>query len=742
MHFAFPLPWWLAVFVAVAIVVGAYLSYRRPPVPLTRARRILLMGLRALALAAIVFFLCRPIVLLPPPVSSDVVVPILVDTSRSMRIPDADGRTRIARAVDALRDDVLPALAAAGVRAELHEFGEALAPVSMESLRADAARTDLGGALAAVREKYRSRRSSGIIVLSDGADTGPRHAPEEEAPGPPVFTVGVGSVQGPTDRELLGIAAGDARLDQTSIDLRVTAVSHGLARDPFQLRLLANGTPLESRTVTPEAPGSPIDVRFTVSPDPITATVYTAEIVPSEGDSVVENNARAVLVNPAGRKRRVLVLQGAPGYEHSFLVRALVRDPGLAVDSVVRKGKNETGEETFYVQAAQGAAENLTAGFPATREALYAYDALVIANLEGDFFTGEQLSQASDFVGERGGGLLVLGARSFEQRGLIGTPLEEVLPVELNDRRGGPVRASSSADVISAHHTVRLMAEGEDHAVMRIAATPDEIGKRWSALPALAAIVPLGGARPGATVLATTASSSGATYPLVAVQRYGGGRSMVFAGEGSWRWRMLMPSDDRSHEYFWRQAVRWLASPAPDPVSIAVPDALSPGEAIEVAVDARDGAFAPADDAVVEATLSEPGSAPRALSFRKSGGGGGRFIAALRPAQPGLYRVLAEARRGAQSLGTADRWFHVGGADREFFEPRLNEGVLERVARASGGQYVPADRASEIVPLLRAAVPEVGEPEQRDLWHHPWSFALLIVTLAAEWVLRRRWGLA
>ena len=44
---------------------------------------------------------------------------------------------------------------------------------------------------------------------------------------------------------------------------------------------------------------------------------------------------------------------------------------------------------------------------------------------------------AADFVAERGGGLLVLGGRSFAQRGLSGTPLEEVLPVELNDRRGG-----------------------------------------------------------------------------------------------------------------------------------------------------------------------------------------------------------------------------------------------------------------------------------------------------------------
>jgi RNA polymerase sigma factor (sigma-70 family) len=43
----------------------------------------------------------------------------------------------------------------------------------------------------------------------------------------------------------------------------------------------------------------------------------------------------------------------------------------------------------------------------------------------------------------------------------------------------------------------------------------------------------------------------------VLLQRFGRGRSMVFAGEASWRWRMLQSSTDRSYEFFWRQAARF-----------------------------------------------------------------------------------------------------------------------------------------------------------------------------------------
>jgi hypothetical protein len=103
--------------------------------------------------------------------------------------------------------------------------------------------------------------------------------------------------------------------------------------------------------------------------------------------------------------------------------------------------------------------------------------------------------------------------------------------------------------------------------------------------------------------------------------------------------------------------------------------------------------------------------------------------------------VHADARRGTTPLGTADRWMYVGGGDREFADPRLNEGFLRRVARDSGGRYVRAADASQVPAWLQAIVPQNAQPERRDLWHEPWAFALIVALLSAEWILRRAWGL-
>src|SRR5207249_8151474 len=180
-----------------------------------------------------------------------------------------------------------------------------------------------------------------------------------------------------------------------------------------------------------------------------------------------------------------LIVEGAPGFEHSFLRRALTADPGLEVDSVTRKGRNADNKDTFFVQASAGRSAALTAGFPAARQDLFAYDALVIANVEGDYFTSPQLALAADFVSERGGGLLVMGGRSFAKRGLSGTALEEALPVELNDRRGGVLRSAiGSGGDLQPHNKVTLTTEGERHPVMRIGATPEETKRLWTAMPA------------------------------------------------------------------------------------------------------------------------------------------------------------------------------------------------------------------------------------------------------------------
>jgi hypothetical protein len=151
---------------------------------------------------------------------------------------------------------------------------------------------------------------------------------------------------------------------------------------------------------------------------------------------------------------------------------------------------------------------------------------------------------------------------------------------------------------------VSLTPAGEAHPIMQLAARADDTRKRWDAVPALAAITPLGGPRPGASVLAVTSGPGGTPRALVAVQRFGEGRSMIFAGEASWRWRMLLPAADRSFDTFWKQSLRWLALPAGDPIQLTVAPGAAPGDTLPLSVVARNAAFEPLQNAIVDVRVT------------------------------------------------------------------------------------------------------------------------------------------
>jgi uncharacterized membrane protein len=737
MTFGNPLPWWALLSCTALAVLVAVRAYAGRHVPLTAPQRRGLVALRLGTLLLLLAFLMRPMVVGGPGRRSDAVVPVLVDVSRSMALAGEDGQSRLARAQAIVAK--LEARLSARFQVDRLSFGEELAEVPAGDLEPVARLSDLSGALDAVRERYPGRTIAGVVVVSDGGDTAREEASGRRALEAPVYAVGVGSRRILRDREVASLSAGDAPLADSVVDLTARIVVHGSGGAPADVTVRENGRLIQVRSIVAREDGSPVTVVFPVSPGRDTATLYTVEVAETDGEITFDNNRRSVLVQPPGRRRRILLVEGQPGFEHSFLKRALAGDPGLDVDAVVRKGRTERGEATFYVQAAATRSAALVKGYPAARAALFGYDAIVLANVAADALTRDQQTLTTAFVSERGGGLLVMGGRSFDHQALLRTPLEDLVPVELTDRVGlaVPVARWSEAD----DDRLVLTPDGERHPVMQLGPTTEETRRRWREAPALAAAAPIGGPRPGATVLAESVGAGGVARPIVAVEPFGEGRTMAFAGEASWRWRMLLPGSNHLYETFWRQAVRWLAGSSPDPLTMTLPHDAIPGEEVSVGVRARDAEFMPVPGASILMTVAPPGEPARRVYVSPVDAASGQYAGRFRAETSGVYTVHLEARRGDVSLGETNGYVLVGGADAEMSDPRLNDGVLRRIATASGGALLEEGDLDRLADRLAARSPGWLPPAPRDLWHHAWSFLLIVGLLTAEWTLRRRWGL-
>ena len=579
MTLAFAPPWWVVSGLCLAAVLLAVAAYAKPVVSLSWRQRVTLGGLRLSALLLLLLFLLRPVSTEPSPLP-DSVVPVVIDNSRSMRLADVSGERRIDRARTVVRDDILPSVGAS-FEVDVFSLGDPAQPTDVSSIEPEAAHSDLSSAIVAVRERYATRTVAGIVLLSDGGDTSGRDVWSAVSDlGVPVYTIGVGAPDLEVDLEVASMTAGTPGVEESVVDIEISLVAHGRGGQPVELRLEADGQLVDVRRVTPSADGAPVRMVFQVAPKNDVPTLYTVEAAAAPGEAVVENNRRSVLVQPPGRARRLLMIEGAPGYDHSFLKRAWLADPGIEVDAIVRKGQNERGEPTFYIQGDGERISALETGFPPDTETLFQYDAVVIANVEERFFLRKQHAMIREFVEQRGGGVLLFGSLTLTGRGFEGSPLDAVVPLEPSDRGA----SADYGDEELQTDRARLTPDGESHPIMQLGATVDETREKWAALPRLGGSIALGPAKPGASVLAVVSAPGDDVRPLVAIQRFGRGRSMVFTGEAFWRWRMMLPASDRAYERFWGQAARWLTAGAVEPITVTASRGRSPGDSVEVEV--------------------------------------------------------------------------------------------------------------------------------------------------------------
>src|SRR5262249_2066818 len=135
-------------------------------------------------------------------------------------------------------------------------------------------------------------------------------------------------------------------------------------------------------------------------------------------------------------------------------------------------------------------------GFPKTREELFVYRGLILDGVEANAFSAEQMRMLADFVGKRGGGLMMVGGRhSFAEGGWTGTPLAEVLTVVLEPGSRNP------PSELFSELAVGPTREGAASPVTQLADDEDASRKRWNGLPPLTTMNSIHAVKPGATVL-------------------------------------------------------------------------------------------------------------------------------------------------------------------------------------------------------------------------------------------------
>ncbi|MFN2564040.1 MAG: glutamine amidotransferase [Gemmatimonadaceae bacterium] len=741
---------WLIVAVALLIGVPAVLTYARAQGKDGRRDRIVLAALRGAALALLLICLLRPRLLVSAAVPQRNYVGILIDDSRSMRVADG-GSVERGEMVRRLFAADAPLVRELAERFQLRFFRFSNATQRIErvaDLSFTGSETRIAAALEDARQDLSSVPLSGLVLVTDGADNARTPIADELATlrsrAVPVFTVGVGSERFTRDVEVRRVEASRSVLRGTALVLDVLVAQRGFGGERVPLVVEDAGRIVSSQEVTLPEDGEAASVRVHVTAAESGPRTYTVRVPPRSGEMVAQNNAQQALVQVRDRTEKILYVEGDLRPEMKFLRQAVAADSNLQVVTLQRTAANK-----FY-RVAVDSAEELAGGFPKTREELFRYKGVIIGSVEASFFTRDQLRMLADFVGERGGGLIMLGGRqSFAEGGYAGTPLAEVLPVTLETVE------EETSDFI-ADLKVRLTPAGRAHAATQVAATDTANVARWRTLPEVTSVNQLGRLKPGAVALLTGGVADGGrggvgyAQPVLAYQQYGRGRAIALAIQDSWMWQMHadIPYEDQTHETFWRQLLRWLVTDTPGRVAVSLSsDRVSPREPVTVRAEVGDEQFVRVNDAAVTARVRSPSGDEREIPMEWTVDRDGEYRATFTPEEPGLYavHVAGGGRRaggGAVAVDSATTYVRVAPSEAEYFGAEMRAPLLRRIASETEGRFYTPDNVDALPEDLTLSRRGVTVVREMDLWDMPVIFVMIVLLMSAEWGYRKARGLA
>jgi uncharacterized membrane protein len=549
--------------------------------------------------------------------------------------------------------------------------------------------------------------------------------------------------------------------------------------------------------------GQPISFRFQVRPEEPGLTFYRLRVsAKTEAEQFTDpklmkeatlaNNTRILAVDRGRGPYRILYVSGRPNWEYKFLRRALEADDQVELVGLIRVARREA---KFEFRGRAGESSNplfrgfgnqskeeterydqpvlvrqypndvtrdqedpkLRGGFPKIAEDLYGYHAIILDDLESEFFTPDQMTLLQKFVSERGGGLLMLGgAESFHQGKYNRTPIGDMLPVYLDQAGDGKPPGDLK---------LSLTREGWLQPWARLRNNESDERERLQKVPRFEVLNKVRAVKPGASVIATVSDGRKGDQPALVVQRFGNGRVGALLIGDLWKWGLKNEENHRDMDKAWRQLIRWAVADVPNRIDLQVEEKRGdPNQAVELVVRARDKKFQPFDNATATVSIRPVGqtgvsaftnNAASPAARAAASAPAVRLTAEPAPSQAGVSQSTYVPRETggyfAEAVVTDPTGMEIGRAQagwtsdpaaEEFRSLKPNRALLETIARKTGGEVIPITSLESFAKGLPNRKAPITENWTSPLWHQAGVFLLALLCFVAEWGLRRWKGLA
>ncbi len=607
--------------------------------------------------------------------------------------------------------------------------------------------TALGRTYEDLARRSAGERLAGIITISDfDQNAGPPAVAAAERLKAPVFAIGVGPQSAPDlsvdllapptmkqgESSTVTVTLRQRELEGALAKLTVTAqwtdrvasADRVAASELPAVKVYAQSVAMASTTQTVEVP---------FIPDRSGQVVFTASVEPAAGESVTLNNSADREVKVIDDFLRLVYVEYEPTWEWRFIKEVFHRDPLVGM----------RGFRTFLRSADPVVRDTNSLFLPSLtppRSEFFKSDVIFLGDMPASAITSRFCELTKEFVGQFGGGLVVLAGPRFGPGELMDTPLADMLPITIDSpvsRRDGEFKP-------------KLSPLAGQFDFMRLGNAQEDSQTAWGNLGSLAWYQPVSRVESRTTTILaqhpTDLCSDGKTpQPLIAIRKYGRGEVVYVAFNEMWRLRRL--KGEEYYRQFWGQLIHRLG----------LSHAIGASKRFVVRTDQQQ--YRSDDDPLVtvEAFTSDylpldaDAQAIREIEAEliknDFGSRGDSTPIKLLQLKPGLYETrLGQLTGGTYRLSVLDPIakqreeisFVVSDVSAEMRTAVRNVALERSLAAATNGLATPLETADS---LLQGLSPKPVTESRRvmiPLWSTWLAFGLVIAGLLVEWAWRKK----
>lgn len=653
-------------------------------------------------------------------------------------------------------------------------------------LQAFRSATDVTAALETALKDIPPEELAGFLLITDGRHNGDAGvdavARRLGGSGIPVSSIVVGGSQPPLDIALGDVRSPDSVFLGDKVRIAGSIVATGASGRETKVRLMLGEDVVGEQAIFIENNDFVREFRFTHLPAEKGVLRYQVVLDAVPDEAFADNNAWSVDVSVTDDRTNVLLVDSRPRWEFRYLRNLFYgRDKSVHLQEyLVNPDRVDGSPDARLPPASAGRrfGDSESGDYPQGRDEWRKFDAIILGDLDPAELPDAVVEDIRYAVEERGALLVVVAGPEAMPHQIRNASLLEMLPVAFTpaegDRRTPP----------EAEFHLRLAPAGRGHPVMMQSSSSFENESIWDEVPVLRWRQAVDGVKPGAEVLAYAAAADDepasaaqlavreieedpeaavrrlsemretqAKNALVVARSFGQGKVLMLTTDQSWRLRHRV--GDTRHHRFWGQVLRWGSGEKLRAGNTFVrlgTDKLryKPTEPAKVFARVSDAQYNALNGLKPTVALASEGRVVRTapLEFRKDSNG--FYEGLLDPIpDPGVYTLAFTCEPARRALGGdypegLQTRFVVVTADKpaEFVNVTASRDVPSKLATITGGRVGGPTDIEGIWEGYGEGNRVMHERTELLLWNSGLLFLLVAGLLTAEWLIRKRAGIA